>query len=174
MNGRLSNEERIAIYARFIEAADVLRRLPPVRYPKQFGNSMPDVVRDYADALGREDTRDKREWSFDVRLEPPSASAITRMEQVTEWSIKYLMGYPRHRPCSPRECLWSASICAVSRRSFAGVCRKRGWAKTTAFARITQALVLVRDGLSNDGIELRSADVDYIELLEPKYTHSTV
>lgn len=169
----MTSEERLAIYARFIEAADVLRRLPPVRYPKQYGNSMPDIVRDYADALGREDSRDKKEWSFDVRPEPPTASQITRMEQVTDWSIKYLMDYPRHRPCSPRECLWSASICYVSRRSFAGVCRKRGWAKTTAFARITQALTLVHGGLSKDGLELRLADRCYAELLEPKSRHST-
>lgn len=162
------------IYGRFLEAADVLRRLPPVRYPKEFGNGMPEVVRDYADAMMREEGRDKSEWSFTVRPEPPTASAITRMEETTDWSIRFLMAWPKHRGCSPRQALWTSAICSVGRRSFAGQCRYRGWNVRTAYRRIDLALQTVRDGLTNNYIEFRDADVEFVSRLTHNPAHSTL
>lgn len=162
----LPAEDRDILLGRWLEAADVLRRLPPVKLPKEFGNAMPEVVRDYADAMGAESTRDKSEWAWTTRLEPASAAAITRMEEVTDWSITYLTDWPRHRPCSPRECLWAYSICFVARRSFAGLCKKRGWARVTAYRRIDQALITVYDGIAMDRLIIKPAPVDYVEQLE--------
>lgn len=170
----LSAADRDLLYNRWLEAADVLLRLPPVRYPKQFGNSMPEVVRDYADAMGAEESRDKSEWAWRIRREPAPAAAISRMEEVTEWSVKYLMDWPRHRRCAPRDCLWASAICAMSRRSFAGVCRKRGWARTTAYARIDHALALVCNGLVSDGLEMRPSPIDYVEQFEQYSPRKTV
>ena len=166
----LRPHERELIYGRWLEAADVLLRLPPVRYPKQFGNSMPEVQREWtrAELNEYEQWRNKSDWSWGpMRKPPPSAAAITRMEEITEISLKYLMGWPFYRPCAPRDCLWASAICAVSGRSFAGVCRKRGWAKTTAFRRIDQAIIIVRDGLKSDNRELQASPVDYVERSEP-------
>lgn len=160
---RLADQDREIIYNRFLEAADVLLRLPPIRKPKEYGNGMPDVVRDYADAMGAEESRDKSEWAWGrTRREPPPSAAISRMEEVTDWSVRYLMDWPAHRRCAPRECLWSSAICAVSRRSFAGVCRSRGWARATAYNRIDQALIAVYEGLVSDNVEVIHSPVDYI------------
>jgi hypothetical protein len=164
---KLTAAQRELLMNRWIEAADVLRRLPPARGPKEFGNAMPDVVHDYADAMMREADREKGEWSWGrTRPQPASAKAISRMWEVTDWSNKYLMNWPRHRRCAPRECLWAFSICSVSGRSFSGVCRRRAWARTTAYARVDQALLIVHNGLIRDNILIHPSDVDYHEQSE--------
>lgn len=57
----------------FAEAVETLRRLPSDR-PKGFKSSMPDVVRNMAEAFGYDDVV--------IRLGPPSAAAIDRLDLV--------------------------------------------------------------------------------------------
>ena len=64
------------VEARFEEAAETLYRLPPVT-AKPMLCSWPTVIRDFWEAYGWEETR--------VRLGPPSAAAITRMDEAFEW-----------------------------------------------------------------------------------------
>lgn len=63
-------EERLA------EAAEVLRRLPEQRVQGLF-STWPAVIRDFADRIAQEPER--------LRRPPPSAAAITRMDEVLQW-----------------------------------------------------------------------------------------
>jgi len=59
-----------------VEAADTLKRLPEERVRGYF-STWPPVIRDYWEAFGRADVR--------LRLPPPSASAIDRMDEAMVW-----------------------------------------------------------------------------------------
>lgn len=61
---------------RMVEAADTLKRLPEERVRGYF-STWPPVIRDYWEAFGREDVR--------LRRGPPSAAAITRMDEALAW-----------------------------------------------------------------------------------------
>jgi hypothetical protein len=65
-----------AVEERLEEAADTLRRLPEERVRGYF-STWPPVIRDYWEAFGRGDVR--------LRLPPPSAAAIDRMDEVLAW-----------------------------------------------------------------------------------------
>lgn len=164
---KLAAADRELILHRYMEAADVELRLQAVRGPKEYGNGMPDVIRDYADAVAAEPERDKKEWSWGyLRREPASAKAISRAEEVWDWTSRYLMGWPRHRACSPRDCLRAFAVCSVSKRSFSGLCKRKGWARTTAYSRVDQALVMVFSGLATDKVIVAPAAIDYAEQVE--------
>ena len=61
---------------RLVEAAGVMKRLPGVRVPGYF-NTWPSMMREFADLVGQE--------PCPMRLPPPSAGAITRMEETLDW-----------------------------------------------------------------------------------------
>ncbi|MBF0171470.1 MAG: hypothetical protein HQK87_10370 [Nitrospinae bacterium] len=63
---------------RLEEAASTLRRLPVAGLkPREYGNSWPTVIHDAMEAYG---------WNEAVApLGPPSAEAITRMDEAMEW-----------------------------------------------------------------------------------------
>jgi Domain of unknown function (DUF6362) len=61
---------------RLIEAAAVIRRLPPVRVPGYF-NTWSQMVVEFADRVGQQPEP--------MRLPPPSPSAISRMEETLLW-----------------------------------------------------------------------------------------
>ena len=61
---------------RFEEAAQTLHRLPRVGVQGYF-NAMPPVIRSAAEVL--------QEEKLPMRMGPPSAGAISRMEEVLDW-----------------------------------------------------------------------------------------
>ena len=61
---------------RLEEAAGVLKRLPEQKVRGYF-NVWPDVVHDFADMIGQK--------AEPMRLPPPSASSISRMEEALGW-----------------------------------------------------------------------------------------
>lgn len=63
---------------RLVEAADVLKRLPPVKVRGYF-SVWPIIVHDFGDLVGQEPPRLKRPY--------PSAAAISRMEETLGWTI---------------------------------------------------------------------------------------
>src|SRR5207302_411815 len=65
-----------AVETRFEDAAQVVRRLPPVRVPGYF-NTWPSMFVEFADLVGQEPQP--------MRLPPPSTAAITRMEATLSW-----------------------------------------------------------------------------------------
>ncbi len=64
------------VEARIEEAADTLRRLPEER-GRTARSSWPPIIREFHDAYGVEPAR--------LRLGPPPAAAIDRMDQTLEW-----------------------------------------------------------------------------------------
>lgn len=64
------------IEERFVEAADVMKRLPDVRVPGYF-NTWPKVLREFADLVGQEPAP--------MRRPRPSPDAISRMEETLGW-----------------------------------------------------------------------------------------
>ncbi|MDD3030626.1 MAG: DUF6362 family protein [Alphaproteobacteria bacterium] len=64
-------EERLA------EAASVLKRLPPVTVQGYF-NTWPQMVHEFGDLVGQERV---------LKRPPPSAAAISRMDQTITWTI---------------------------------------------------------------------------------------
>lgn len=65
---------------RFVEAADVMKRLPEVHVPGYF-NTWPKVLYEFADLVGQEPPR--------LTRSRPTAEAISRMEETLEW-LKWL------------------------------------------------------------------------------------
>jgi hypothetical protein len=66
------------IQERFIEAADVMKRLPDVRVPGYF-NTWPKVLREFADLVGQE--------AVPMCRPRPSPDAISRMEETLGWLL---------------------------------------------------------------------------------------
>lgn len=64
------------IEERFVEAADVMKRLPDVRVPGHF-NTWPKMLLEFADLIGQEAPR--------LRRPPPGPDAISRMEETLSW-----------------------------------------------------------------------------------------
>ena len=64
------------VETRLEDAAQVIRRLPPVRVPGYF-NTWPSMFVEFADLVGQEPAP--------MRLPPPSTAAITRMEETLGW-----------------------------------------------------------------------------------------
>ena len=64
------------VEARLAEAAEVIRRLPPVRVPGYF-NTWPPVLVEFADRVGQEPEP--------MRLPPPPPAAVSRMEETLGW-----------------------------------------------------------------------------------------
>ena len=61
---------------RFMEAADVMKRLPNVRVPGHF-NTWPAMMAEFSDLVGREAER--------LRRGPPAPDAISRMDEALQW-----------------------------------------------------------------------------------------
>ena len=65
---------------RLVEAADVLKRLPEEKVQGYF-SVWPEIVRSFADMVGQE--------PGPLRLPPPAAAAISRMEETLTW-VRFL------------------------------------------------------------------------------------
>lgn len=61
---------------RLIEAAETMKRLPPVRVQGYY-NSWPTILREFSDRVGEAPQR--------LRRPPPAPAAITRMEEALSW-----------------------------------------------------------------------------------------
>lgn len=72
----LAKQRPSEIEGRLVEAADVLKRLPGLRVPGFF-NTWPAMMREFSDLVGQE--------PVPMRRPPPSAAAISRMEQALDW-----------------------------------------------------------------------------------------
>lgn len=82
-----------AVWEREVEAQDTMLRLPRDRLAG-FKAAWPAIVRDFVDAVGAEETRQKDGYPFDptwARRAPPSARAIDRMHEVWAWHQRYLL-----------------------------------------------------------------------------------
>jgi hypothetical protein len=111
-----------AVETRLEDAAQVIRRLPPVRVPGYF-NTWPTMFVEFADRVGREPER--------MRLPPPSTDAITRMEQSLEW-LRWLDG-------EDAKLVWARADATP----WKFICCRFGIARATANRRYQYALALI-------------------------------
>jgi len=108
---------------RFEEAAQTLRRLPRVGVQGYF-NAMPAVIRTAAEVL--------QEEKLPMRMGPPSADAISRMEEVLDW-IWWLDDEDERR------LVWLRAERVVWKR----ICWRLGCGRTKAWQMWTYALLKI-------------------------------
>lgn len=110
------------VEARLEEAADTLRRLPTQRI-QQYRSTWPAVIRDAAEAYG---------WaSIRIRLGPPAADAIDRMDECLEW-FTWLDG-------DDSRLVWLRAAGVQWKL----ICSRIGVSRTTAWQRWVAALIVV-------------------------------
>lgn len=145
-----------AVLMRFLEAADTDSRLPPVRGPAQPKSSWQEVQRDtWGDANAAEQTRDVKEWSDAyVDREPPSRGAISRLNQVLDWSLAYI-GSPNHA-----RALWLFCYARVRGRSASKSWAKVGIKRQTGYRWLSAAVTSLVRSLASNNVLLVNADVD--------------
>jgi Domain of unknown function (DUF6362) len=107
---------------RLDDAAEVMRRLPPVRVPGYF-NTWPSMMVEFADCVGRE--------ARPMRLPPPSTAAITRMEEALCW-LRWLER-------DDVKLVWARS----ERTPWKAICCRFGISRATANRRHQYALSLI-------------------------------
>ena len=121
---------------RLVEAAAVLRRLPPVRVGGYF-STWPKMMVEFSDLVGQ--------TPEPMRLPPPSAAAITRMEQALSW-FAWL-------EATDSKIVWMH----VAGKRWKEICLTVGLARAAAHEHWTYALCLIawrlngRAGLSRMG-----------------------
>lgn len=116
------------IEERFEEAARTMRRLPPVKVQGYF-SAWPTVVHDPRDAYGWEPVR--------LKLGPPTADAISRMEETLSWL--YLL-----HDTDDRKIVW----CRANSLPWKVVCYRFGMARQTAWRRWAYALMVITHRLN--------------------------
>lgn len=115
------------IEERFVEAADVMKRLPDVRVPGHF-NTWPKMLLEFADLIGQEAPR--------LRRPPPGPDAISRMEEALSWLVWL-------EPVD-RKIVWLRA----SGERWKSICWKVGLARTAANQRWLYSLCVVAWKLS--------------------------
>lgn len=109
-------EERLA------EAADVMKRLPPVRVQGYF-STWPAIAHDFADRIGQEAPR--------LRRPPPDPAAITRAEDTLLW-LRWL-------EVDEARLVWMRA----ERARWREICQCFGIARATANRRYDYALAVI-------------------------------
>ena len=107
---------------RLVDAAHVMRRLPPVRVPGYF-NTWPEMVVEFADLVGQQPEP--------MRLPPPSPAAISRMEETLGW-LRWL-------EAEDAKLVWARS----DRTPWKAICWRFGIGRATATS--TMAVRVERD-----------------------------
>lgn len=116
------------VAARFVEAAETGRRLPPVRVQGYF-NVWPAFV--------RKEWEDFTDKDYEYRPLPPTPEAIDRMLEAMRW-VQWLEEEQRHL-------IWMRA----KHREWKDICRRFGCDRTTAWRRWQRALQVVADRLNS-------------------------
>jgi hypothetical protein len=111
------------------EAVHTLRRLPEKRVQGYF-SSWPPIVRDYWESFGWSETR--------VRLGPPSAAAIDRMDRALEW-LAWL-------DADDAKLVWERA----SNTPWKEICWRLGVGRTTAWERWIAVLCVIAARLNGE------------------------
>ena len=119
---------------RLVDAAQVMRRLPPVRVPGYF-NTWPKMVVEFADRVGQHPEP--------MRLPPPSTAAITRMEETVGW-LRWLEG-------EDAKLVWSRA----DRTPWKAICWEFGIARATANRRWQYGLSVIAWRLNGRRLPLK-------------------
>lgn len=135
-----------AVWSREVEAQDTIARLPVADFTRVRSN-WPSALREFADAVGAEETRDPRDWPEDwKRKGPPLAAAIDRMHEVWAWHAWYLRTEIEQCRILQRV----ARAAAFERPLLSGV-KGLGYSKWFVYRARDRALEAIANGLSRDG-----------------------
>lgn len=110
------------VEARLCEAADVMRRLPPVRVQGYF-NTWPAIAHEFSDRVSQDPSR--------MRRPPPSPDAITRAEATLLW-LRWL-------DVDDARLVWMRA----DRARWRAICQQFGIARSTANRRYDYALTVI-------------------------------
>lgn len=143
----MSNAELVKL--RFVEAADVERRLPRVSGPRA-GSYWPGYGFDKEERDGWTDqdkAEDRAKWAERRNV---TASELSRYGEVIGWTVDHIPAV------SMRRLAWTWAFCqAIPGRSFVSACNKNGWAKSTAYNRLERLWDRLAFDLVNASIMLR-------------------
>lgn len=145
---------------RFVEACDTERRLP-LGGGSSSGGFWPAYVHTFEDMNGWGTKRLAEEREMRLARTPPSAAAISRLEEVMRWSAEMIHDDQRRR------IVWTWAHCQVSGHSFSSRCRKAGWVKVTAYRRLHAVSDRISRVLNNDRVLLRMPDEKWVLPSQP-------
>lgn len=145
------------VMARYIEAADTERFLPTGGMGN--GSYWPQFIYDEEDRKGWDDAA-KTDNAEKFRGRAPDGS-ISRHSECLDWTIRLIDCEQR------RHIVWSWAFCRARGWDFGAKCRKRGWARPTAYRRLTSAFEAISANLGNGGVFLRLPAEKWLRHQEP-------
>lgn len=136
---------------RFVEAADVERRLPRVKGPTS-GSYWPGYGFSEEERKGwtkQDQEEDRQRWA---ERRAVTAAELSRYSEVVSWTIDYIA------TVNMRHLVWCFTFCQViPGRSFVAECNRRGWARSTAYARLERFWPSLANTLDKTAVPLRDA-----------------
>lgn len=143
------------VLMRFLEAADTDNRMPPVMGPKRVKSMSLEVSRDSEfEANVHESMRNKKEWFSDYKdRTKPMMGAITRMEEVLDWSVRWLDE-------NHARALWLFCFARVKGDPAYTWWEKRGIKNRTGYNRLSRAIAEIVKRLNGNSEFRVTADLD--------------
>jgi hypothetical protein len=92
------------------------------------------------------------ERELKMRRIPPTAGAITRFEEVLDWTATRI-----HDELF-RQLVWAFAHCRSNQWSFSAKCKKEGWNRVTAYERLERTFRRIAIELDNESVVLRMPD----------------
>jgi hypothetical protein len=134
------------VLARYLEAADTERYLAAGGMGGG-GGYWPAFIHDEEDRKGWDDAA-KADNAEKLRGRAPDG-AVSRHSECLDWSIRFIDCEKR------RHIVWAWAFCRANGWDFGAKCKKRGWARPTAYRRLTSSFEVIAAALGNDGVLLR-------------------
>lgn len=144
--------------ARYVEAAFTERYLPAARGPSGKGY-WPEFFYDQADKDGWDDAArldNAAKWKGRA-----SNGAISRHSECMDWTAERIGDDKR------RQIVWAWAFCRANGWDFGARCVKKGWARPTAYRRLSASIEAITDSLNNDVILLRLPDDRWVRHERP-------
>lgn len=141
------------IRARFVEAAHTERFLPNAKMPSANGY-WPEFFYDDEDRKGWDDAArldNAERWKGRA-----SSGAISRHQECMEWSTTIITDGKR------RQIVWEWAFCRANGWDFGASCVKRGWARPTAYRRLSAAMEAISNKFAMEGVVVRHPDEKYL------------
>lgn len=147
------NYEPEVIRARFVEAAFTERFLPSARGPSS-KSYWPEFFHDEEDKAGWDDAArldNAEKWKGRA-----TSGAVSRHQECMDWTAAFISDEKR------RHILWAWAFCKANDRDFGAHCRKRGWARPTAYRRFTVTIEAIATKLAMEGLVVRLPDEKWV------------
>lgn len=152
------NYEPEVIRARFVEAAHTERFLPAARGPGS-GSYWPVIFHDQEDKDGWDDAA--REDNAEKWKGRASSGAISRHQECMIWTATIISDEKR------RHILWAWAFCRANGWDFGARCIRKGWARPTAYRRLSASIEAICLELRSSNIMLRMPDEKWLRQETP-------